>query len=111
MCASRVLGDVAQLSRPLLSTNRNEEMTYKHPQVTGASLRVTPMFQNFFTGHKQRFIHTHVTRSPIIGIAKLSEVFINDSSPLSEGHRYILKPGVNLINEIVLVLVNKVVFV
>ena len=30
-----------------------------------------------FTGHKQRFIHTHVTRSPPIGIAKLSEVFMN----------------------------------
>ena len=30
-----------------------------------------------FVGHKQRFIHTHVTRSPPIGIAKLSEVFMN----------------------------------
>ena len=29
-----------------------------------------------FTGHKQMFIHTHVTRSPPIGIAKLSEVFM-----------------------------------
>ena len=30
-----------------------------------------------FTGHKQRFIHIHVTCSPPIGIAKLSEVFMN----------------------------------
>ena len=30
-----------------------------------------------FTGHEQRFIHTHVTRSPPIGIAKLSVVFMN----------------------------------
>ena len=30
-----------------------------------------------FTGHNQRFIRTHVTRSPPIGLAKLSEVFIN----------------------------------
>ena len=30
-----------------------------------------------FTGLKQRFIHTQVTRSPPIGIAKLCEVFMN----------------------------------
>ena len=30
-----------------------------------------------FTGHKQMFLHTHLTRSPPIGIAKLSEVFMN----------------------------------
>ena len=29
------------------------------------------------TGYYQRFIHPHVTRSPPIGIAKLSEVFMN----------------------------------
>ena len=30
-----------------------------------------------FTGHKQRFIHTHLMRSPPIVIAKLSEVLMN----------------------------------
>ena len=29
------------------------------------------------TGHYQRFKHPHVTRSPPIGIAKLTEVFMN----------------------------------
>ena len=33
--------------------------------------------QSLFTGHKQRFIHTHVTHTPPIGKAKLSEVFMN----------------------------------
>ena len=32
--------------------------------------------QSLFTGHKQRFIHTHVTRTPPIGMAK-TEVFMN----------------------------------
>ena len=38
------------------------------------------MWHNCFsrvTGYKQRFIHAYVTRSPPIGIAKLSEVFMN----------------------------------
>ena len=30
------------------------------------------------TGHYQQFKHPHVTRPPPIGIAKLSEVFMND---------------------------------
>ena len=29
------------------------------------------------TGHYQRFKHPHVTRSPPVGITKLSEVFMN----------------------------------
>ena len=43
MCASRVSRDVAQLSRPLLSTNAIEETVL----CTGASSRVKPMFQHF----------------------------------------------------------------
>ena len=75
MCASRISRDAAQLSRPLLSTKKWRNCLI----ITGASSRVTAHVSTLFTGHKQRFIHSHVTRSPPIGIEKLSEVFMNRS--------------------------------
>ena len=65
---------MAQLFEPLLSTNRNEETLIS----TGASLACHAHVSTLFTGHKQRFLHTLMTRSPPIGIAKLSEVSMND---------------------------------
>ena len=50
-----------------------KKLSYKHRCKLACHAHVSTLF----TGHKQRFIHTHVTRSPPIGIAKLSEVFMN----------------------------------
>ena len=65
LCASHVWRDVAQLFQPLLSPIRMKELSRSQPVIT--------------TGHYQRFIkHPHVMRSPPIGIAKLSKVFMNN---------------------------------
>ena len=50
-----------------------KKLSYKHMCKLACRAHVSTLF----TGHKQRFIHNHVTRSPPIGIAKLSEVFRN----------------------------------
>ena len=73
LCASHVLRDVAQLFQPLLSCNRNEETVYKHRCKLACHAHISTLF----TGHKQRFIHTHMTGPPPIRTAKLSEVFMN----------------------------------
>ena len=41
------------------------------------SIRKQPVINRAPAGHYQPFKHPHVTRSPPIGIVKLSEVFMN----------------------------------
>ena len=50
-----------------------KKLSYKHRCKQACHAHVLTLF----IGHKQRFIHTHVARSPPIGITKLSEVFMN----------------------------------
>ena len=50
-----------------------KKLSYKHRCKLVCHAHVSTLF----TGHKQKFIHTHMMRSPPIGIAKLSEVFMN----------------------------------
>ena len=59
----------SRCSRPI----EMKKLSYKNRCKVACHAHVSTLF----IGHKQRFIHTHVTRSPPIGIAKLSEVFMN----------------------------------